>query len=105
MPHFENIAEVVKTYRKIAINEETGKNYSQLELSQAIGYSNGQFISNVERGLCSIPLNNIKRLCGVLNIPDEIIKLALINDYTADITEKLNVQTNTRTKPNGRHLN
>ncbi len=48
---FKNIAKLIRTKRL-----QHPKAYSQSELSHLLGYKNGQFISNVERALCNIPL-------------------------------------------------
>jgi hypothetical protein len=41
---------------------------------------NGQFVSNVERGLSSIPSTKYKILCNVLNIfPQELEKALLLD--------------------------
>ena len=57
------------------------KGYSQSELSHLLGYKNGQFISNVERGLCNIPLKMLKRVSEVLLIPREELKQAILDDH------------------------
>ena len=36
-----------------------------------LGYSNAQFISNIERGLANIPESKIKKLSKILNVPEE----------------------------------
>lgn len=76
MRSFSHIAKLVKTKRL-----GHPKTYSQTELSTLLGYKNGQFISNVERGLCSIPLKNLKRLCEVLEISQTDLKAALLKDF------------------------
>ncbi len=76
MRSFKNIAELIKVKRL-----DHPKKYSQSELSNALGYRNGQFISNVERGLCSIPLKGIHKVSEVLNIEAESVKLAILKDY------------------------
>lgn len=76
MRSFSHIAKLVKTKRL-----GHSKTYSQTELSTLLGYKNGQFISNVERGLCSIPLKNLKRLCEVLEISQADLKGALLKDF------------------------
>jgi transcriptional regulator with XRE-family HTH domain len=80
--HFGAVAELIRSYRNLSP-------YSQTELSILIGYKNGQFISNVERALCSIPLKKLGPVCKVLNIPHEEMKRALVIDYMADIDDGL----------------
>ncbi len=72
---FENIAKLIRTKR---LSHEKG--YSQSELSHLLGYKNGQFISNVERALCNIPLKMLGRVSEVLNIPAEELKQSILRD-------------------------
>ena len=53
---------------------------SQLKISQALGFKNGQFISNVERGKCLIPHKKAKAVCGLLNIRTSIFLEATQKD-------------------------
>ena len=56
------------------------KGYSQSELSHLLGYKNGQFISNVERALCNIPLKMLTKVGEVLDIPAQDLKIAILKD-------------------------
>ncbi|PIP89573.1 MAG: hypothetical protein COW01_11390 [Bdellovibrionales bacterium CG12_big_fil_rev_8_21_14_0_65_38_15] len=64
--------------------------YSQNQLSKLLGYKNGQFISNVERGLCGIPLKGIQKLIEVLNLDSRDLKNAMLRDYEDTIDSFLN---------------
>lgn len=75
MRSFKHIAKLIRTKR---INHP--KNYSQSELSQMLGYKNGQFISNVERGLCNVPLKMLKKISDVLDIHHDELKQAILKD-------------------------
>lgn len=71
---FPNIAKFIKDNR-------LRQRLTQDRLSRGIGYKNGQFISNVERGKCSLPIKCIPKLCETLEVStDEVIK-ALLDDY------------------------
>ncbi len=72
---FENIAKLIRTKR---LSHEKG--YSQSELSHLLGYKNGQFISNVERALCNIPLKMLGRVSEVLDINPEELKQSILKD-------------------------
>jgi ribosome-binding protein aMBF1 (putative translation factor) len=62
---------------------------SQEVLSAEIGYQNAQFISNVERGLCTVPAKRIAKLCEVLKIePHEVVN-AIVQDYESHIRSRL----------------
>ena len=58
---------------------------SQEAVALLIGYKNGQFISNVERGKCSIPATRIIQTCRVLQITSTNIKEAMIHDYRRNL--------------------
>lgn len=75
---FENIAKLIRKYRLTT-------DMSQTQLSQALSYKNGQFISNVERALCSLPLKTLKKTAEILKIPHNELKDALLQDYAIDI--------------------
>lgn len=65
------------------------KGYSQSELSHLLGYKNGQFISNVERALCNIPLKMLKKVSEVLDIPAEDLKAAILKDQEETLNNYL----------------
>ncbi|MBY0517122.1 MAG: helix-turn-helix transcriptional regulator [Bacteriovoracaceae bacterium] len=81
---FKNIAQLIRTRR---MNHPKG--YSQSELSHLLGYKNGQFISNVERALCNIPLKMLKRVSEVLDIPSEELKNAILRDQEETLNNYL----------------
>lgn len=79
---FPNIAKFVR-------NNRIASELSQQELSLKLGYQNGQFISNVERGLCSIPAKQYKTLCKVLDIFPQELEIALRMDYEFSVKRSL----------------
>ncbi|MEX0798030.1 MAG: helix-turn-helix transcriptional regulator [Bacteriovoracaceae bacterium] len=81
---FKNIAQLIRTKRL-----QHPKGYSQSELSNLLGYKNGQFISNVERALCNIPLKMLVRVSEVLDIDSEDLKQAILNDHEATLNNYL----------------
>jgi len=82
---FDNIAKLIRTKRI-----QHSKGYSQSELSHMLGYKNGQFISNVERALCNIPLKMLKRVSEILDIPTEDLKKAILLDHETTLDNYLN---------------
>ena len=73
MRTFNNIAKVIGDARYYL--------YTQKELAHLMGYKNGQFVSNVERGLCGIPANIIPEVAIILEIDSSVIVKAMVNDY------------------------
>jgi hypothetical protein len=65
------------------------KRYSQSELSHLLGYLNGQFISNMERHLCTLPMKMIPKVCSILNIDIEVMKEAFIKDYVLELNTEI----------------
>jgi transcriptional regulator with XRE-family HTH domain len=91
---FKNIANLIRTKR---INHP--KNYSQSDLSVLLGYKNGQFISNVERGLCNVPLKMMKRISDVLEIEPDDLKVAILKDHEETLTNFFNKASSTKRAP------
>lgn len=87
---FKNIAALIRTKRL-----QHPKAYSQSELSHLLGYKNGQFISNVERALCNIPLKMLVKVSEVLDINPQEVKDAILKDHEETLNNylKLNNQT------------
>lgn len=85
MRSFENIAKLIRTKRL-----SHPKGYSQSELSNLLGYKNGQFISNVERALCNIPLKMLRKVSEVLDIKPEELKAAILRDHELTLDNYLN---------------
>lgn len=75
MHKFHHIALAIRLARR-------AKNISQDELASKVGYKNGQIISNVERGIASIPERQIQVFSDVLGISVESLVEAMGKDYT-----------------------
>lgn len=90
---FKNIANLIKSKRL-----QHPKSYSQSELSHLLGYKNGQFISNVERALCNIPLKMLTRVSEVLDIDSNELKEAIIRDQEVTLNNYLNANSNVNVK-------
>jgi transcriptional regulator with XRE-family HTH domain len=94
MRSFKNIAALIRAKR---INHP--KSYSQSDLSLLLGYKNGQFISNVERGLCNVPLKMMKKISEVLDISGDEIKAAILKDHEETLTNYFNKSTTKKASP------
>lgn len=81
---FSHIAEVIRKYRA-----ECPTGMSQSDLARALGFKNGQFISNVERGLCSMPPCKINELSRLIQAPRNEIIDAIVNDHRTTIMRSL----------------
>lgn len=75
---FPRIATVCRSARRSA-------QYSQSDVASLMGWKNAQFISNIERGLCSLPSKYLGKYCELLGIPlGEAIE-AMVEDYRASL--------------------
>ncbi len=101
MRYFKNIAKLIKEKRVSHL-----KQYSQSDLSHMLGYKNGQFISNVERGLCSIPMKMLSKVSNILDIEIDELKSTLLKDhektleYFLFLGSDLNDDTNSNSNSN-----
>ena len=51
---------------------------TQSQVAQSIGYTSPQFISNIERGLCSAPVKHLKGFLKLYNLTiDELVAIIL----------------------------
>lgn len=84
-----NRANEVATFIKTKRNE---LNISQKELSDKIGMRtrDGQFLSNVERGICQFPVRYVKQLAEALDVSEDTIVDLITSDYKKCILKALN---------------
>lgn len=94
MRSFKHIAALIKAKRV-----GHPKNYSQSDLSILLGYKNGQFISNVERGLCNVPLKMMKRISEVLGMEPQEIKTAILKDHEDTLNNFFNRAPTAKKEP------
>ena len=47
------------------IKVRTAARMTQLEVANALGYDSAQFISNIERGLCLLPNDKVRKFCVI----------------------------------------
>ncbi|MAZ48472.1 MAG: hypothetical protein CME65_07910 [Halobacteriovoraceae bacterium] len=90
---FKHIAALIRNKRL-----QHPKGYSQSELSHLLGYKNGQFISNVERALCNIPLKMLGKVSEVLDIDPSELKAAILRDHEETLNNYLKTSENAEVK-------
>lgn len=59
------------------------KNIGQKEISEKLGLNSAQFISNIERGICLLPVETAKVLHEMLDIPKSRLVWAYKKDSQA----------------------
>jgi len=77
---FDNISKLMKT----ALEQ---KKLTQAELARSLGFKNSQFISNVVRGKCSLPLKRMKHFSYLTDTSIDEIKTAYLLDAAARFDE------------------
>lgn len=65
---------------------------SQGQVSKVLGYTSPQFVSNFERGLCSLPLNKIKKLIDLYELKGEEVVELMLALHESYLREELNVK-------------
>ncbi len=86
---FPNIAKLIRVAR------QNNGNISQLSLGHMLGYRansktvNSQFISNIERELCSVPAKKVKPLALALNLDIASIKEAMVKDFLLNLDNEI----------------
>jgi transcriptional regulator with XRE-family HTH domain len=78
--------------------------WSQTDVSMKMGWKNGQFMSNIERGLCSLPSKYLMKFCDVLKIPVENVIDAMVEDYKAALWKDASDQAVTFKQPEERRV-
>jgi len=96
---FDNIAKLIREKRT-----SHSKGYSQSELSHLLGYKNGQFISNVERALCNIPLKMLTRVAEVLDIDPRDVRDAILKYQEITLDNYLKLASGSRAPNDQRQL-
>jgi len=83
MRSFKNIAKVIR-------NKRAAGSLQQTSIGSDLGYkASGQFISNVERELCSVPIKRIKQFATALKMdPQEIVE-AMVADYRESLQSEI----------------
>ena len=71
---------------------------SQSEVAHELGYSSPQFVSNFERGLCSLPLNKIKKLIDLYELKGEEVVELMLSLHETYLREELNVKKRAKLK-------
>lgn len=75
---------------------------SQREVSETLGYSSPQFISNMERGLCSPPMFVLKKMMKLYAIPAKEITEFLIQIQREHLKSEFSSQGRSKSKVNAR---
>lgn len=62
---------------------------TQKELASALGYPSLQIISNVERGVCALPIKRFKETSKILNISLSKMQNLYLKDIKSELEKEL----------------
>lgn len=62
---------------------------SQGDVAKALGYSSPQFISNFERGLCAPPLNKLRTIITMYEVPAESVMNIMLKEQEKHLRKAL----------------
>jgi len=79
---FDNVAKVIRLARQVTT-------ISQNDLAKHLGYKNGQFVSNIERGICSIPPERVAAAAKKLGIQQQEIINAAVKDFEINYSNEV----------------
>lgn len=79
-----------KKLSKLIRQKRKKKKMSQRDLALALGYPNAQIVSNIERGICSLPIKRFKQTSEILSVDLKKIKSCYLKDVKMDLDRTLN---------------
>lgn len=65
---------------------------TQSDVAQRLGYTSPQFISNIERGLCSAPVKHLKDFAKMYNLDSEELIGLLLTEHETMLRTALNLE-------------
>lgn len=78
-----------KRVSKIIRQKRIELGYSQPEVAKFLGMKNGQFISNIERNLCALPIKYVHSVGKALKINPEVLVSAMKEDFSDFVDDQL----------------
>ena len=75
-------------FRRFLREKRMNARFSQVELAEILGYTSGQYISNIERGTCPFPTENLPLLAKVLQVPLAKLIRLLSRDFENALYER-----------------
>ncbi len=66
---------------------------TQSDVAQRLGYTSPQFISNIERGLCSAPVKHLKDFAKMYHLDSEELIGLLLSEHETLLREALNLNS------------
>ena len=76
-------------HRSFLKEKRKEKGLSQQKVSEELQLKSPQFVSNVERGLCGIPIDQLKELIHIYELDEEEMIAMLMKAFKADLLKAL----------------
>lgn len=64
-------------------------NLTQADVSEKLGYTSPQFISNIERGISVVPLKTLARMVSLYRVNPEIVAKIILESQKKLLRDKL----------------
>ena len=74
-------------------DKRLGLNLSQADVADMLKLSSAQFVSNVERGLCNMPLKKLNILVKHLKLDKNKVESLLTNQYKKKVRSALGLKS------------
>lgn len=74
---------------KVLRNSRKNASVTQTELAIKLGFGNGQFVSNIERGVATLPTSHFKTAARLLKIPVSKLITAAVQDYKQGLKQSI----------------
>ena len=88
----------VKSSGEILREARSKTGMSQGELAKKMGYSNPQFVSNWERGLCCLPAKKAALFCRLTGMSSEVMRFILKKEAQAKVDRRFNAKVGMEAK-------
>lgn len=73
---------------KFIKNKRMDAALTQLEVGQRLGFHKSQFISSMERGASRPPIQVLKKMCEIYDIPESEMRKAYMNNAVVKAEER-----------------
>ncbi|AFY02428.1 helix-turn-helix domain-containing protein [Bdellovibrio bacteriovorus] len=78
------------TIAKFLKDKRTDAALTQLEVGQRLGFHKSQFISSLERGTSRPPIEVLKRMCEIYQIPESEMRKAYVDSAISTAERRAN---------------
>jgi transcriptional regulator with XRE-family HTH domain len=77
-------------------DQRVQSNLTQSQVAQSLGYTSPQFISNIERGLCSAPVKHLRGFLKLYNLSTDELVSVILKQEEANLRNALEAETESK---------